>query len=112
MIGWPTGREIWRCELHQEVPLFGQLVGRMAQLSDPDMQRVLGDPELGLKFIAAHQPCHRRIAAAWPDRRRTSAERLATSAIGGDSNHAFNEMNFLSSGSAKAATENRSGISD
>jgi hypothetical protein len=26
-----------------------------AQLSNPDMQRVLGDPELGLKFIAAHQ---------------------------------------------------------
>jgi hypothetical protein len=26
-----------------------------AQLSNPDMQRVLGDPDLGLKFIAAHQ---------------------------------------------------------
>jgi hypothetical protein len=26
-----------------------------AQLSNPDMQRVLSDPELGLKFIAAHQ---------------------------------------------------------
>jgi hypothetical protein len=26
-----------------------------AQLSNPDMQRVLSDPDLGLKFIAAHQ---------------------------------------------------------
>jgi hypothetical protein len=26
-----------------------------AQLTNPDMQRVLGDPELALKFIAAHQ---------------------------------------------------------
>ena len=26
-----------------------------AQLSNPDMQGVLGDPDLGLKFIAAHQ---------------------------------------------------------
>jgi hypothetical protein len=26
-----------------------------AQLSNTDMQRVLGDPDLGLKFIAAHQ---------------------------------------------------------
>jgi len=26
-----------------------------AQLSNPDMQRVLGDPDLGLKFIVAHQ---------------------------------------------------------
>ena len=26
-----------------------------AQLSNPDMQRVLGDPDLGLKFISAHQ---------------------------------------------------------
>jgi hypothetical protein len=26
-----------------------------AQLSNPDMQRVLGDPDLGLKFITAHQ---------------------------------------------------------
>jgi hypothetical protein len=26
-----------------------------AQLNNPDMQRVLGDPDLGLKFIAAHQ---------------------------------------------------------
>src|SRR6478736_1025353 len=26
-----------------------------AQLSNPDMQRVVGDPELALKFIAAHQ---------------------------------------------------------
>ena len=26
-----------------------------AQLSNPDMQRVLGDADLGLKFIAAHQ---------------------------------------------------------
>jgi hypothetical protein len=26
-----------------------------AQLSNPDMLRVLSDPELGLKFVAAHQ---------------------------------------------------------
>jgi hypothetical protein len=26
-----------------------------AQLTNPDMQRVLGDPDIGLKLIAAHQ---------------------------------------------------------
>src|SRR5262245_36606652 len=28
---------------------------QMAQLTNPDMQRVLGDPDIGLKLIAAHQ---------------------------------------------------------
>lgn len=38
------------------LPLQTELINlQTAQLSNPDMQRVLGDPELGLKFIAAHQ---------------------------------------------------------
>jgi hypothetical protein len=56
-----------------------------AAISNPEMQRVLGDPELGLKFIAAHQgfvtegllPLGQAVAA----RQQTISEQPASSAV-------------------------------
>jgi hypothetical protein len=44
------GREKYAMKLHADVTQISS-----AQLTNPDMQRVLGDPEIGLKVIVAHQ---------------------------------------------------------
>lgn len=49
-IPYKTGQEKHALALQTELTNL-----QTAQLSNPDMQRVLGDPELALKFIAAHQ---------------------------------------------------------
>ena len=49
-IPYRAGQEIHALAFQTELTQL-----QTAQLSNPDMQRVLGDPELALKFIAAHQ---------------------------------------------------------